>query len=449
MPSRKPAPANHDRIWKLVQSENVRFINLQFSDIDGMVKSVTVPVGKLPDLVEGGIWFDGSSVEGFARIAESDMYLKPDLDTFAVIPWSVNGNVTARVICNVHGPDGRPYAGDPRHALINVLKEAEDAGFRYMTAPECEFFLFRLVEGKPVPHDRAGYFDHSTDEAVEVRKEMVNALARFGMTVEASHHEVAIGQHEINFKYGYALNAADNTMTFKTTLKAVAARHGLHATFMPKPIFGINGSGMHTNQSLFSLKTGKNAFYDPREEHGLSVVARHFVAGQLCHARGMSAILSPLVNSYKRLVPGFEAPVYISWGRINRSALIRIPQYAPQRTETVRVELRCPDPSCNPYLAFAVMLKCGLDGIKRKLEPPPAQEENLYHFDENRRKKHHIETLPSSLAEALDEFAEDKVVQEAIGPHISQRFLELKRQEWNDSRLQVTPWELERYLPVY
>jgi glutamine synthetase len=434
---------------KLTESEKIKFVNLQFTDIWGTVKSVTMPVGKLPDSTKGGVWFDGSSVEGFARIAESDMYLKPDMTTLAIIPWERGDNTTARIICNVHGPDGKPFVGDPRRILINALGEAEELGFHYKTAPECEFFLFKMDGMKPVPHDQASYFDYSTDEAYEVRKQMVNALHDFGIPCEASHHEVAVGQHEINFEYDDALRAADNTITFKMTLKTVAARHGLRATFMPKPIYGINGSGMHTNQSLFDIKTGKNAFYDRREPHGLSRIARHFIAGQLAHARGMSAILSPLVNSYKRLVPGYEAPVYISWARINRSALIRIPQYAPDRTDTVRVELRCPDPSCNPYLGFAVMLKCGLDGIRRKLEPPAPTEENLYEFDETKLRKYNIGVLPRSLDEALEELERDKVVREALGPHVFARFLEAKKQECENYHRQVTAWELEQYLPTY
>ncbi len=448
MAPKKSAAA--EAIRSLVKRERVRFINLQFTDIWGMLKSVTVPVSQLEDLLRGGVWFDGSSVEGFARIAESDMYLKPDLGTFNVIPWERGDNATARVICNVLA-DGKPFAGDPRRVLIEALREAESMGYRYITAPECEFFLFKIGDKgpEPLPHDRAGYFDYSTDEAYHVRKEMVNALQEFGMRVEASHHEVAVGQHEINFRYDDALRAADNTVTFKLTLKTVAARHRLHATFMPKPVYGINGSGMHTNQSLFSIRTGRNAFGDARDRHGLSPVARHFIAGQLAHARGMCAVLAPLVNSYKRLVPGYEAPVYISWGRVNRSALIRIPQVAPGRPETVRAELRCPDPSCNPYLAFAVMLKCGLDGIRRKLEPPAPAEENLYLLNDTQRRENSIASLPASLAEALDEFERDEVVQAALGPHIAQRFLDAKRRECEEARLQVTPWEIDKYLALY
>ena len=449
MPERNPAARKAAAILKQVATEKIRFINLQFTDIAGMVKSVTVPATKLPGIIKSGVWFDGSSIPGFAHIDQSDMRLKPDIDTFRVVPWERGENTTARLVCNVLTADGEPFGADPRQVLIWALKEAENAGFRFVTAPECEFFLFKLDGGVPTPHDLAGYRDYADDGGHEIRKEMANALHDFGIEVEASHHEVAVGQHEISFRYDDALRTADNTIAFKLTLKAVAQRHGLHATFMPKPVFGINGSGMHTNQSLFGLSTGKNAFYDRKEPNGLSRIARHFIAGQLAHVRGMSAVLSPLVNSYKRLVPGYEAPVYISWGRVNRSALIRIPRFSPENTESARIELRCPDPSCNPYLAFAVMLKCGLEGIREKLEPPPPTNENLYHFDAARLRKHGIGTMPGSLGEALDELEKDKVVQEALGPHITNWFLKSKRQEYDESRLQVTQWELDKYLPVY
>jgi len=438
-----------EQVMKRVREDNVRFVTLQFVDIWGMVKSVTIPPEQLPGLIKSGIWFDGSSVEGFARIAESDMYLKPDLDTYSVIPWERDENRTARIICNVYDPGGAPFEGDPRHVLIRALAEAEKLGYRYVTAPEAEFFLFRMDGMKPLPHDSAGYFDYNTDEAYGVRKDMVNALQDFGMKVEASHHEVAVGQHEIDFRYDYALRTADNTVTFKLTAKTVAAVHGLHATFMPKPVYGINGSGMHVNQSLFGLETGRNAFYDADAEHGLSQLARHFIAGQLAHARAICAVLSPLVNSYKRLVPGYEAPVYVSWGRVNRSALIRIPQYSPDRTESIRAELRCPDPSCNPYLAFAVMLHCGLEGIRNRLEPPAPVEDNLYLYDDAKRAKLGIEMLPASLSEALDEFEKDELVREALGDHIFNTFLEAKRKECEEARTQVTPWELDKYLRLY
>ncbi len=438
-------------ILQRAQAEQVRFVNLQFTDITGAVKSVTIPIHQFADSIEHGTWFDGSSIEGFARIAESDMYLKPDVSTFQVIPWERGENTTARVICQVFTPDGQPFPGDPREVLIRVLREAEEMGFDYYTGPELEFFL--LVPGEngqdhPLPHDHGGYFDLSTDLASTVRKEMVNALQDMGINVEASHHEVAIGQHEIDFRYGRALETADNAVTFKYTLKAIAQLHGLHATFMPKPIFGVNGSGMHVHQSLFNRGTDQNAFVDLNDDYGLSDVAKHFIAGQLSHARGMSSVLASLVNSYKRLVPGYEAPVYISWARVNRSALIRVPNITPAKPKSARIELRFPDPSANPYLAFAVMLKAGLDGIKQQLPLTPPIEENLYHFSEERRRESGIEMLPGSLIEAVAELEGDAVIQEGLGEHVCERFVEAKQEEWDEYRMQVTPWELERYLPV-
>ena len=447
MPGRYEVGKDPVRIRKLAESKNVRFIHLQFVDITGTVRSVTAPVRVLPDLLNGGIWFDGSSVDGFVGIEGSDMFLKPDLSTFAIVPWESGENPTARFICNVNGSDGKPFAGDPRQVLVRVLGEAEKMGFRYVAAPECEFFLLKSDGTNPIPADQSDYFDYGADQGHEVRKEIVNALQELGLEVEASHHEVATGQHEIDFKYGPALLTADRTVTFRTTVKAVARRHGLYATFMPKPVFGINGSGMHCNQSLFSIRTGRNAFYDRREEHNLSKLCRHFVAGQLAHARGMCAILSPLVNSYKRLVPGYEAPVYIAWGRNNRSALIRIPQFSPAHTEAARVEFRSADPSCNPYLAYAVLLECGLDGIRRELEPPAPTDANLYHLDPAKRGR--VAVLPGSLDEALDELERDKVVRAALGPHVFQNFVESKRREFDAYRMQVTPWEIQQYLPKY
>jgi glutamine synthetase len=439
-------------VFATVEQEAVRFVSLQFTDIMGVAKNVTIPAHKLSDAVDHGLWFDGSSIDGFARIHESDMYLEPDLSTFRVIPWERGENTTARLICNVFTPDGQEFSGDPRYVLRRNLAEAKKLGYVFQTGPELEFFLLRaerpgVVES--LPHDRAGYFDVTSDEAADVRKEMVNALEAMGIVVEASHHEVATGQHEIDFRYAEALNTADNAVAFKITSKAIAQNHGLYATFMPKPFFGINGSGMHTHQSLANADTGTNAFHDPEDEYGLSLVARQFIAGQLAHARGMSAILAPLVNSYKRLVPGYEAPAYISWARINRSALVRVPRVSKGRPESTRIELRCPDPSCNPYLAFAVMLAAGLDGIKRELSVPQPIEEDLFHFDEGMMAKYAVGVLPSSLGEALQDLQRDEVVMAAIGDHVGEWFVEAKRQEWNDYRLQVTPWEVDRYLESY
>ena len=434
------------------EQEQVRFINLQFTDIMGLVKTVSIPFHKFSDAIDQGLWFDGSSVEGFARIHESDMFLRPDLETYCVVPWERGHNATARAICDVFTPDGEEFAGDPRAVLRRQMERAARLGYKLQTGPELEFFLLRTngpMDVETLPHDRAGYFDQTTDLAADVRKEMVNALEAMGITVEASHHEVAVGQHEIDFKYDEALRTADNAVTFRTVLKAVAQRHGLYATFMPKPFYGINGSGMHTHQSLADVSTGENLFYSPDDEYGLSELAKHYIAGQLHHARGMSAILAPLVNSYKRLVPGYEAPVYISWARVNRSALIRIPQTTRGRKEATRMELRCPDPSCNPYLAFAVMLAAGLDGIEQKLQLPRPVEENLYHFDDAMMTKYAVGTLPGTLREALDELERDQVIQNALGSHVYEWFMEAKRAEWDDYRKQVSAWELERYLETY
>jgi glutamine synthetase len=447
---------NRDRrkqaVLEQAERERVRFVNLQFTDVVGLVKSVTIPVHQLEDCIDHGKWFDGSSIEGFARIAESDMYLDPDLSTFSVIPWERGPDTTAKVICNVYTPEGEPFPGDPRHVLRRALREAEALGLRFNTGPELEFFLLRLNADGGVslePQDEGGYFDLSTDLASQVRKEMVNALEALGITVETSHHEVATGQHEIDFQYDDALKTADNAVTFRYTLKAVARKFGLHATFMPKPLYGINGSGMHTHMSLAEIGSGRNLFADANDEYGLSDQAKRFAAGVLAHARGMSAILAPLVNSYKRLVPGYEAPVYVSWARVNRSALIRVPKISAGKPQSARIELRCPDPSCNPYLAFAVMLRAGLDGIQRNLPVPAPVEENLYEFDSTMLARHNVQTLPGSLREALDELERDELVRDTLGPHVFERFMEAKRQEWEDYRVRVTPWEVERYLEIF
>jgi glutamine synthetase len=449
------APTKLAAALKLAEERNLRFVSLQFTDIVGHVKSVQVPMHQLTEAVEHGKWFDGSSIEGFARIAESDMFLVPDLDTFAEIPWEAGSSEgstgSARVICDVFTPNGDPFPGDPRGVLRRQLERAKKLGFTFNTGPELEFFLLRRENGdiEPLPHDAAGYFDLSEDLGTEVRKEMMNGLEAFGIKVETAHHEVATGQHEIDFQYADALRTADNAVTFKTTLKAVAATKGLYATFMPKPFFGINGSGMHTHQSLWEDKRGRNAFSDPKDPYGLSTTARQYIAGTLEHARGMIAVLAPLVNSYKRLVPGYEAPVYIGWARINRSALIRIPQHSKGQVNSVRIELRCADPSSNPYLAFACMLAAGLDGIERKLTPPDPVEENLYHLDAAKLESRKIRQLPGTLREALDELSRDEVIRDALGEHIFERFVEAKTEEWDEYRMQVSAWEVERYLEAF
>lgn len=442
-------PRSADDILSEVEHAQIKFVDLQFTDILGAVKSVTIPVNQLPDTLDHGIWFDGSSIEGFARVAESDMFLAPDTSTFAIIPWLSGKDATARFICDVYTPNNQPFMGDPRGVLKRALDEADRMGFIYNTGPELEFFLLIPHDDgsiiPPVPQDRDSYFDIPTDLISGLRREMTATLEVFGITVEAMHAEVAHGQHEIDFRYADALTTADNAVTFRVALKIIARQNGLRATFLPKPMRAMNGNGMHVHQSLVYKATGANAFADPGDPYGLSKIAQHFMAGQLAHARGMCAVLAPLVNSYKRLVPGYEAPVYISWGRINRSALLRVPR--AHGIESTRLELRCPDPSCNPYLASAVMLAAGLDGIRRELPLPPASEENLYLLEGQRSLE--VNTLPASLEQALDELECDAVIRDALGPHVCERFISAKRAEWDDYRLEVTFWELNRYLNTY
>ncbi len=440
-------------ILDIVKRENVEFVNMQFIDIFGIVKGITIPVDKLEDAIDRNIWFDGSSIEGYARIFESDMYLKPDLNTFALIPWTrTNGATTARIICDVYTPNDKPFVGDPRGVLKQQLAEAKKLGYTYYTGPELEFFLFKKDENGsivPFPHDKGSYFDFATDEAHEIRNEMCFALEEMKINVERSTHEVANGQQEIAFKYGDALATADNAVTFKYVMKTVAAKHGFYATFMPKPIFGINGSGMHVHQSLF--KDGKNAFYNSNDApYYFSEIARSFIAGQMFHIREMNAVLDPLVNSYKRLVVGYEAPVYIAWAQKNRSALIRVPATTTGRGgESTRCELRCPDPSCNPYIAFIAMLAAGLDGIKRNMTVPKPVEEDIYHLSEADRAEKRIASLPRNLYEALQEFRRSELMKSVLGDHIFTRYYEAKMKEWDEYRIQVTKWEVEKYLERY
>jgi glutamine synthetase len=423
---------------------------MQFIDILGTVKTVTIPVDEFENALSHGVWFDGSSIEGFARVAESDMYLVPDLSTYQPVPWDQECDMaTARIICDVYTPLGKPFAGDPRHVLVRMLNEAAELGYHYQVGPELEFFLFHYDEQGRItttPQDNAGYFDVSTDQATLVRRQMVKNLQAFGVGVDASHHEVAAGQHEIDLSYSDALRAADNSVTCRVTLKALAQMHGLYASFMPKPMAHINGNGMHVHQNLTDITTGRNVFYDENDPYGLSTTGRQFIAGLLEHAPGMIAVLAPLVNSYKRLVPGFEAPVYLSWGHTNRSALVRVPRTSISRPEATRVELRCPDPSCNPYLAFAVMLAAGLDGIKRELSLGEAAEEDLFHVDPRALG---LVALPDSLGTALEALQADEVVQAALGPHVYERFLDAKLQEWTSYRQYISQWELERYLAIF
>ncbi|MGH2514518.1 MAG: type I glutamate--ammonia ligase [Ktedonobacterales bacterium] len=454
-------PEEEAHLLAHIETRDVDFINLEFTDVIGMAKCVTIPADQLPETLARGKWVDGSAIEGFARVAETDMFLRPDLSTYAEVPWrtSSGGNETmgerrvARLICDVLMPTGERFGGDPRAMLLVALEDAAARGYHYHVSPELEFFLLREGEGtarEPLPHDRGGYFDLSTDEAADVRREIVSELGRMGIRIEASHHEVAAGQHELDFAPTDALRMADAVVTTRYAIKAIAQRHGLWATFLPKPVYGINGSGMHTHQQLLRLADGSDAFADPADrQYGLSAVARHFIAGQLAHAPGMSAIVAPLVNSYKRLVPSFEAPVMVSWGRVNREALVRVPRGAPDGAAGTRVELRSPDPSCNPYLAFAAMLRAGLDGVARALPLPAPVEEGLYTLDEQVRLRRGIGLLPATLGEALAALQSDEVVLGALGEQIAAWFTEAKSLEWQEYRRQVHSWELERYLPVF
>ncbi len=428
-----------------VKENDIRFIRLQFTDIQGVMKNVAVPISQLEKALDGEIMFDGSSINGFADISESDMYLVPDLDTFVVFPWrSANGKV-ARLICDIYLPDRTPFIGCPRNNLKRVLKEAKDLGYTMQVGPEAEFFLFLSDEkghATTQTQDEAGYFDLAPiDLGENVRRDMDNTLEEMGFEIEASHHEVAPGQHEIDFRYGDALHVADCIMTFKLVVRSIAQRHGLHASFMPKPIFGINGSGMHTHQSLFY--GDQNAFYDPEGPDQLSDTARYYMGGILKHARSFAAITNPTVNSYKRLVPGYEAPVNIAWSGANRSCLVRVPA---KRGMSTRIEVRNPDPTCNPYLATAVMLLAGLDGIKNKIAPPAAVDRNIYHMDDEERAALKIDSLPGNLLEALQELDKNELIKGALGPHIYDKFRTGKLEEWIQYNIQVTPWELEHYL---
>lgn len=439
-------------LLKRVKEDNIKFISLQFSDVTGAVKSVDMPIKGLKGALEEGVWFDGSSVEGFARIQESDMRLVIDPDTYAVLPWAAEERRRGRVFCDIYTPDGDPFEGDPRGTLRRLRAKIAERGWTLNIGPEPEFFLFKRADNNggsvhPVPHDVGGYFDFSSsDEAVRVRTELMDALSSMGLEIEVGHHEVALGQHEIDFHFTDALRAADNVLTLKYTVKAIAAKHGLVASFMPKPISGINGSGMHCHQSLFDAD-GNNLFFDDKDEFKLSKIAYGFIAGQLKHARALAAVISPTVNSYKRLVPGYEAPVYVGWATQNRSALIRIPRYNEGRPKSVRAELRFPDPSSNPYLAFAAMLAAGLDGIDKEMTPPaPLNNVNLYELTKAERTKMGVGELPGSLAEALTDLNNDEVLKTALGSKIYDAFSRAKWAEWDAFRTSVSDWEVERYL---
>jgi len=432
------------KIIERVKSERVEFIDLMFSDLSGRLKSVTISPRELEDCLDNGKWFDGSAVEGFTRIHESDMLLILDPSTYILLPWPRDEKNVARIICDVHEPGKTPFAGDPRHVLKRIQEKAREKGFIYDVGPEMEFFLFRSKEQR-IYHDTASYFDFSPrDLASDIRAVMASTLEKLGINVEMTHHECAPSQHEIDIEYSDALKIADNVMILKQAIKTVANSRDLYATFMPKPVVGINGSGMHTHQSLFSEK-GKNLFYDGKDKYKLSRLAYHFMGGQLKYIREIAAILCPTVNSYKRLVRGYEAPVYICWGQRNRSALIRVPKYSEGREKSTRLELRCSDPSCNPYLAFAVMLAAGLKGIEEEIEPPNPVEEDVYGFDDRKLAKFYIKTLPADLGEAIEEFRKSKLVKETLGDHAFGKYLEIKTLEWNEFQRSVTDWELNKY----
>ncbi|MBM7652148.1 type I glutamate--ammonia ligase [Neobacillus cucumis] len=440
---------SRDDIQRMAKEENVKFIRLQFTDILGTIKNVEIPISQLEKALDNKMMFDGSSIEGFVRIEESDMLLYPDLNTWVVFPWTAEKGKVARLICDIYTPEGKPFEGDPRNNLRRVLKEMEDLGFtNFNLGPEPEFFLFKLDQkGEPTLelNDQGGYFDLApTDLGENCRRDIVLELEEMGFEIEASHHEVAPGQHEIDFKYADALTACDQIQTFKLVVKTIARKHGLHATFMPKPLFGVNGSGMHCNLSLF--KNGQNAFYEPSGNLELSDTARQFIAGILKHAPAFTAVTNPTVNSFKRLVPGYEAPCYVAWSARNRSPLIRIPA---SRGLSTRVEVRSVDPAANPYLAMAVLLKAGLDGIKNKLTPPAPVDRNIYVMSKEERIEEGIIDLPATLAQALDQLKADEVIVSGLGEHIFEHFVEAKEIEWDMFRTVVHQWERDQYMSMY
>lgn len=436
---------SREDISKLVEEEDVEFIRLQFTDLFGNLKNVAITAGQLEKALDNDCMFDGSSIAGFASVEESDMYLHPDYSTLEIFPWRPQQGKVARLICDVYRPDGTPFAGDPRYVLKRAIREAEEMGFTFRVGAECEFFLFHLDDnGMPttLTHEKAGYFDVGpVDFGENARRDMVLTLEDMGFVVEASHHDVAPAQHEISFHYDEALATADNIMTFRLAVRTIAKRHGLHATFMPKPKYGVNGSGMHINMSL--LKDGKNIFADGQDPHGLSREAYAFLGGIMEHMRGMTAVTNPIVNSYKRLVPGYEAPAYIAWSATNRSPLIRIPA---AKGEAVRMELRSPDPTANPYLALAAILRAGLDGIRRQVVPPESVDCNIFRMSEQERRERRLEELPSTLIEAVSCMEADAFMRETLGEHAFGKYIALKKEEWNRYRSQVTDWEINEYL---
>jgi glutamine synthetase len=446
MPARSKKESK-EYVLKMAKEHDVKFVKLWFSDILGMLKSFAITVEELEGALEEGMGFDGSSIEGFARIDESDMMALPDPDTFCMLPWRPREhNAVARMFCDIMKPGGEPFEGDPRYVLKRNLKRAADLGYTYYVGPELEYFYFKDSKGTE-NLDEGGYFDMTPlDEASDLRRDTVLTLEEMGIGVEYSHHEVAASQHEIDMRYTDALTMADSVMSYRLVVKQVALKHGVYATFMPKPVFGVNGSGMHVHQSLF--KDGKNAFHDLNDPYHLSKTAKSYVAGLLKHGPAITAITSQWVNSYKRLVPGYEAPVYLSWARRNRSDLIRIPEYKPGQEKATRIEYRSPDPACNPYLTFSVMLAAGLDGIEKGLTPPEPVEENVYEMSAAERRERNIGTLPASLWDAIQLAENSEVVRKALGEHVFNAFIENKKIEWDKWRVQVTEYELKRYLPI-
>lgn len=434
-------------VLRMAKENNVKFIRMWFTDVLGVLKSFAITVEELEGALEEGMGFDGSSIEGFARIDESDMMARPDPATFSMLPWRPRDEyAVARMFCDIYQPGGKPFAGDPRYILKQNLKRAARLGFTYYVGPELEYFYFKDSK-TPEPLDAGGYFDLiPPDIASNLRRDTVLTLEEMGIGVEYSHHEVAPSQHEIDLRYTDALTMADNVMTYRIVVKEIAMKYGVYATFMPKPIFGVNGSGMHTHQSLF--KGDKNAFFDGRDKYHLSALAKHYIAGLLRHSREITAVTSQWVNSYKRLVPGYEAPVYISWAKRNRSTLVRVPEYKPGKEKATRIEYRSPDPACNPYLAFSVMLSAGLEGIEKRYELPAPTEENVFEFSEEERKRRGIGSLPGNLYEAIEETEKSAVVKKALGEHVFTSFIENKKIEWDRYRTQVTNYEIERYLSL-
>ena len=436
-----------EEVFEVIKNQNVKFVGLWFADILGRLKSVSIPASELETAFDEGVGFDGSSIKGFARIDESDMVAKPDPATFQIIPWRSKGDVVARMFCDIQNPDGSPYEGDPRYILKRSLERLErEYGYTFYVGPELEYFYFKNGRN-PEVLDEGGYFDLTTlDAGIEMRRETILMLEAMGIKVEYSHHEVAPSQHEIDLRYRDALTMADQVMTYRIVVKEIARQHGCYATFMPKPIFGVNGSGMHTHQSLF--KGDKNAFFDPDDEYHLSDVGKGYIAGLLKHAPEITSVTNQWINSYKRLVPGYEAPVYITWARRNRSTLVRVPMYKPNKEKATRVEFRSPDPACNPYLAFSVMLAAGLAGIKNRYELPPPTEKDVYLMSNEERKSEGIKTLPGSLIEAITLTEKSELVREALGDHIFNNFITSKKVEWDRYRVNVTEWELKEYLSV-